>query len=104
MNRIESEWLVAWAIVKAGIRRATGFNGVIAECPLNVGRDVLMKTCKKCGREYYADCIPCTFRNGGDMVDGDGHHNDLFRDWAYHRDNPDALENTLAWMRVPISP
>jgi hypothetical protein len=100
-TRIEAEWIVALAIVNAGIRPSSY---VVKECPLNVGHDVLMKRCKKCGREYYADCIDCSFRQGGKIVDEERHEPDLCEQMAsLTTDAGYRLANALHWMGVKSS-
>lgn len=65
MNRIEAEWLCAWALIASKILPP---HYVYTECPINVGFNKLMKKCPKCGRFYYADCIDCTFRKNGGVI------------------------------------
>ena len=98
MDRIESEWLVAWAVVNAGIWR---WQKVADESLINVGRNYLMKKCRKCGREYHADCIPCTFRNGGDIQENGEHEDDLIEQMTdLQTDRGFKLEIAFRWMRI----
>jgi len=80
MNRIEAEWLVAWALVLAKVRPA---HAVINECPINVGKDYLTKRCRHCSRKFtnllaYCDtCLDCTYRSGGTIPEDDPEPRDL---------------------------
>lgn len=96
MNRTESEWIAAWAIV---FKKLRPWRRVVEECPINVGREVLMKICRKCRREYYADCIPCSFRNGGNIAEEERDEKDTLHGMAAMTRYWN-LYNTLAWMRI----
>lgn len=98
MNRIEAEWIVAHALYQ---KKLVAFHQLVGDTQLNFGPGI-MKTCKKCGRLYYADCIDCTFRNGGSISGREIECNDLIHQMHMnlHRD---YLENALEWMRVPLN-
>lgn len=97
MNRIEAEWLVAWAIVNAGIMR---WQKVSDESFINFGSRIMSK-CKKCGRMYYADCIPCAFRNGGEIKEQGEHEDDLIEQMTdLQTDRGFKLEIAFRWMGI----
>lgn len=81
MTRIEAEWLVAWALVVAGIRPT---HAVINESPINVGEEGLpFKRCRRCSKRYInlmagsELCIDCTYREGGTIPEDDPEPRDL---------------------------
>lgn len=98
MTRIESEWIVAWAIIQARLIPAPK---VIQACPLNVGEDYLMQKCK-CGRKFYSICPDCSYRNGGSIPQTEEEHQDDLVDEMLRltSDQGYRLENALQWMRV----
>jgi hypothetical protein len=100
MTRTEWEWFVAWAVWQ---KELTSFRWIVKNCPLNFGREQVMRRCGKCGREYFHDCIPCSFRNGGEVGEGEGHEDDLLEQMTdLQTDRGFKLENALRWMRVPL--
>lgn len=80
MNRIEAEWLVAWALVKAKVRPA---HAVVNECPINVGEEFLAQRCRRCSRKFVnliagcEFCLDCTYRFGGTIPEDDPEPLDL---------------------------
>lgn len=100
LSRIEAECVVAFAV-----STILGARYAIRESLVNIGPEI-MKKCPKCGRLYFADCIDCTFRNGGALPESDPEEpepdlveqmNSLTSDPGYN------LENALQWMGVQQS-
>ncbi len=97
MSVTDWEWIVAWALLHAGLISKRH----LRDAPLNLGREFVMRRCSKCGGEYYSDCIPCTFRNGGAIHDEAYHEDDLCDQMTdLVTDRGFKLEIALRWMQV----
>ncbi len=97
MNRIEAEWIVAFAIVQAGLlpRKV-----VLRDSKLNAGQKHVMFTCRDCGRLYHSTCIPCTYRHGGEIHEDDPERSpDDLVDELYDA-SPNRLASTFRWMQL----
>lgn len=97
MTRREWEWIIGWGLVltKVFSEERLAMNTLL---PIAV-----MQKCPKCKREYYAICIPCLYRHGGDIPETEEvQPRDLCDQMAALTNGSgySALASTLRWMRT----
>lgn len=91
--RIESEWIVLEAIVRAGLLPP---DVALRVSQLTLGPESIMKKCPTCGHLYFAICPDCEFKPGNEVEEDD--IGDLLEQMAGATMKPERLEAALRWM------
>jgi len=74
------------------------FRTVVRIGPIAMPKELVMKKCRKCKREYYNDCIDCSYRNGGTLRERGEWNEDTLHGFSRMMAR-DEMAETLGWMR-----